>query len=119
QYIPFGVLPDPRADDGRRLLERFEIVVVPSMSALLARGSAPTPAESMMALAVIADPVFETEDTRLSRAGSGSGGSGGSDGSTGAFHSPDELLAGLRPRTALLAEPLARLPFSGQEAAAI
>jgi CHAT domain-containing protein/tetratricopeptide (TPR) repeat protein len=61
-YVPFAILPH----QGARLIDRFEVSVAPSASALLlmrrmtrARG----PAEER--LVVIADPVFQADDPRV------------------------------------------------------
>jgi|GEM_PF-233754 len=106
QYVPFGVLRDADAD-GRRLLERYEIAAVPSASAVLASRTAARPTLAESRVAVIADPVFEPDDVRLS-------------GDRTRRDAPEhDALAELRPRSALLAEPLARLPFAGREASAI
>jgi CHAT domain-containing protein len=70
QYIPFGVLPHPHGMDvdARPLVVESEVVSAPSASALaqLRReiaGRRPAP----KAVAVIADPVFEVEDPRVSK----------------------------------------------------
>lgn len=67
QYVPFAALPDP---DGlaQPLIVNHEIVSIPSAStlAILRRENAnrkPAP----KALAVLADPVFSSEDSRLKR----------------------------------------------------
>jgi CHAT domain-containing protein len=84
QYVPFAVLPEPevanrdpaRAESPRTdgeatpLVVRHEIVHLPSASVLaLLRegmsGRAPAPG----ALAIIADPVFDADDYRVSKAG--------------------------------------------------
>lgn len=73
QYLPFGALPQPRAEGGDQqpatpLLAGHEIVYLHSASALAGirlrnaqRGSAPK------ALLVMADPVFEKSDTRFAQ----------------------------------------------------
>ncbi|MCP4659043.1 MAG: CHAT domain-containing protein, partial [bacterium] len=68
--IPFAALP-VRADGGRvPLLARHEIIVLPSASvlAMLRRSRAVRPAAPAL-LAVVADPVFHSEDPRLKRRG--------------------------------------------------
>ncbi|HEX6863094.1 MAG TPA: CHAT domain-containing protein, partial [Thermoanaerobaculia bacterium] len=72
QYIPFGALPRPAAPGEslpapERLLARHEIVSLPSASALavqrqLLAGRPPAP----RTVAVLADPVFQADDPRLS-----------------------------------------------------
>jgi len=113
QYVPFGALPDTRDGAGRNLLERYEIVSVPSMSAVLARFAESRARAYEKTLAVIADPVFEPSDARLALA------SADTDRAGGIVDAADAQDAGLEPRSALLDAPLARLPFSGREAAAL
>ncbi|HXO42128.1 MAG TPA: CHAT domain-containing tetratricopeptide repeat protein, partial [Thermoanaerobaculia bacterium] len=65
EYIPFAALPDP-AHPTRLLIERHEIVSLPSASVLeadreLSGGTRSTAAE----LAVLADPVFSAADPRV------------------------------------------------------
>jgi CHAT domain-containing protein/Tfp pilus assembly protein PilF len=67
-YVPFGALPVPRAESPRRpLLVDHEIVYLPSVSvlALLRRELEKRPA-ALGTLAVVADPVFQPDDSRLS-----------------------------------------------------
>jgi CHAT domain-containing protein len=94
-YIPFAVLPFARAGDGAPLLDAFEVVNVPSMSAAAAqrRRVAAVPPKT---LAVFADPVFAATDPRL-----GSG------------------LPDLASRLVSPAAQLERLPATGAEADAI
>lgn len=106
QYVPFGVLRDT-ASDGRRLIEQYEIAAVPSVSAVLSSRAATRPEIAANRVAVIADPVFEPDDARLAGI------------RTSREPSPRNPPAELEPRSALLAEPLARLPFAGREASAI
>lgn len=73
QYLPFAALPDP-ASTAEPLIAGHEIVNLPSAStlAVLRRESQDRPRPTKT-LAVLADPVFSVEDSRLSRlAGSGS-----------------------------------------------
>ncbi len=70
QHVPFSALPLPSgkgADEGLPLAARHEIVHLPSASALLPRRSASSrrtpPTRS---LAVLADPVFDSQDPRVS-----------------------------------------------------
>jgi CHAT domain-containing protein/Tfp pilus assembly protein PilF len=65
QYVPVGALPDPSAPS-RYLLERHEITFLPSASAALSRKDQPR-ARASKTLAVIADPVFDAGDSRLTK----------------------------------------------------
>lgn len=68
QYLPFGALPDPRIEGGL-LLDRHQIVGLPSASVLdVLRGDAVRP-RPPGAVAVIADPVFDAADPRLAAGG--------------------------------------------------
>src|SRR5262249_56725354 len=83
QYIPFAALPAPPPgnDEGRNsgaepqpLFVEHEIVSLPSASTLATLRREPAgakPAEK--SLAVLADPVFTDDDTRVSRDGSKEG----------------------------------------------
>lgn len=119
--VPFTVLPSPLASSTTpapspipRLVEHFEITQLPSISVLpLLRRPAPTPPRL---LAMVADPVFTSDDPRLD---------------------PAPQIAALEPSTGVhWARPgvmppilahgsrgdlgqLRRLPWSGHEAAAI
>ncbi len=64
-YVPFAALPWPKGD-GPPLIERFELVQLPSAATLLAqrqRRTAPDPGAARVA--VIADPVFSPRDARV------------------------------------------------------
>ena len=69
QYIPFSALPTPgRHGDATPLVVHHEIINLPSASVLaelrrqaIGRGKAP------MAVAVLADPIFDPSDERLSK----------------------------------------------------
>lgn len=70
QYIPFGALQDPR---GKLLIADHEIVTLPSASTLAVlrrerEGRSPAP----KTLAVLADPVFDRNDSRVTHAPTGS-----------------------------------------------
>ena len=67
-WIPFGVLPGP---DGAPLIENLDIVHLPSLSALHGLRQRRLRAPGTRAVAVIADPVFGTDDPRLSRRAGG------------------------------------------------
>jgi CHAT domain-containing protein/Tfp pilus assembly protein PilF len=70
QYLPFGALPVPGDNEPTEkavpLMAEHEVVCLPSASviAVLRRDFANRPIASM-AVAVLADPVFETEDPRV------------------------------------------------------
>jgi CHAT domain-containing protein len=68
-YIPFDVLPEPdRTGSPAPLLERHEVVALPSASVLAAvrREIARKPAARELAI-VLADPVFQPEDSRVAQ----------------------------------------------------
>jgi CHAT domain-containing protein/tetratricopeptide (TPR) repeat protein len=65
QYIPFAALPLPSAP-GERILTRNQVVSLPSASALDAlRRQIEGRPQAPKTLAVLADPVFERDDSRL------------------------------------------------------
>ncbi len=70
-YIPFAALPQP-GSRSLPLLERFEVTYLPSASALAVqrRQLSGRPAAPRM-VAVLADPVFEASDPRLSNPSAG------------------------------------------------
>ena len=99
QYVPFAGLPDPR--DSRALMVQHEIVTAPSASvvALLRRETLnrkPAP----KTLAVLADPVFSSDDPRVS----------------GRKSTESPVAAQVRSATELDLGNLRRLRFSRQEA---
>ncbi len=64
-YVPFAALPWPKGD-GPPLIERFELVQLPSAATLLAqRQRRAAPDRGAAQVAVIADPVFSPRDTRV------------------------------------------------------
>jgi CHAT domain-containing protein/tetratricopeptide (TPR) repeat protein len=66
EYVPFAALPEPGAAAGRPLLAAHEIVNLPSCSTLRAlrtETAGRQPAPKM--LAVMADPVFRKDDSRV------------------------------------------------------
>jgi CHAT domain-containing protein/Tfp pilus assembly protein PilF len=68
QMIPFAALPQPDAPK-QRLIDRYEIVMAPSLSTLAwLRAHAPGATAARRTLAVIADPVFDRDDPRVTRA---------------------------------------------------
>jgi CHAT domain-containing protein/Tfp pilus assembly protein PilF len=74
QYVPFAVLPLPDKLDGpddplAPLIERHEIVVLPSASVLALRRPEPASGGAAEAsIAILADPVFDGRDPRVRRA---------------------------------------------------
>lgn len=129
QYLPFAALPVPAAEGEANaragftpLIAEHEVVSLPSASVLALtreelRGRRPAP----KALAVLADPVFDSNDERLARAkgtgarardtaAAGNEGDAGAVASRRALRSFDELDEGAG---------LARLAFSRREANAI
>jgi CHAT domain-containing protein len=107
QFVPFAALPDPRSRSFRPLVMDHEVVNLPSALALVEMRKhygARTPPERL--LAVVADPVFGSEDPRLLNR-------------TGAQFRPKppegEFLARVTRSVGIKGE-LPRLPFSRREA---
>jgi CHAT domain-containing protein len=70
QYIPFGALPDPRAENNRYqpLLVNNEVVYLPSASTLhTLRNEAQNRPPASKTLAILADPVFSIDDQRVTQ----------------------------------------------------
>ncbi len=70
QYLPFGALPDPRAANNQYqpLLVNNEIVYLPSASTLQTlRNETQNRPPAPQTLAVLADPVFSTNDQRVTQ----------------------------------------------------
>ena len=108
-YVPFAALPDP-ADPRQPLLVRHEVVTLPSASCLAGLREATAgrrPAAST--LAVLADPVFDAADPRVTR--------GGGPAPTGAGHF-SRLIFSRREAEAILAlvPPAERLGALGFDA---
>jgi CHAT domain-containing protein len=68
-YLPLGALPDPRAP-GEPLLRRHEVVALPSASLLDVLRQPHAGAPAPRTLAVLADPVFDANDSRVPHAAS-------------------------------------------------
>jgi len=101
QYIPFSALPDP-VRKGTPLVATHEIVNIPSATALaVLRKDATERRPAPKLVAVLADPVFETNDPRLA--------------STPRSSQPKPAAPG--SRDAML--DVRRLPYTRQEAATI
>ena len=116
EYIPFGALQEPDGS-GVAVLERREVVDLPSASVLavqrkiLARRP-PAPKR----LAVIADPVFDSRDSRLTGDGTAVARAGGTRGPSASSEAPlFERLAGSRAE----AEAIAALAPPEQELVAL
>ncbi len=70
QFIPFGALPDPRVENNQYqpLLVNNEVVYLPSASTLQTiRNETQNRPPAPKTLAVLADPVFSTDDQRVSQ----------------------------------------------------
>jgi CHAT domain-containing protein len=68
QYLPFGALPDPRAENGQYqpLLVNNEVVYLPSVSTLQTlRNETQNRPPAFKTLAIFADPVFSDDDQRV------------------------------------------------------
>jgi CHAT domain-containing protein len=65
EYVPFAALPDPAAD-GQPVVRAHEIVRHPSASVLALQRGKPLPADtSTGTLAIVADPIYELQDDRI------------------------------------------------------
>ncbi|MEO0947338.1 MAG: CHAT domain-containing protein, partial [Cyanobacteria bacterium J06641_5] len=69
QYVPFAALPQPGQGQPEQpddlLVSRYEIVSLPSSSTLATLREFDTPTPAPKALAIFADPVFDTTDERV------------------------------------------------------
>lgn len=112
QYLPFGALPDPGSDSGEPLLARHELIALPSASILplLRREERRTKAAGAPEVAIVADPVFRSDDSRVERSADASSGE-----ITG--EDPNQLLLRSAAEAGLASFP--RLRFSRREAEAI
>ncbi len=98
EYLPFAALPVPASTRAAPLVAQHEVVILPSASVLagLRIEDAPRRRNPARAVAVLADPVFERDDPRLS---------------------PSTAAAAATSRGSTLdAGAPARLPFSREEA---
>jgi CHAT domain-containing protein len=106
-YVPFAALPDPRSP-ARPLLARHEVVALPSAAVLaVLREELGHRRPAPKTLAVLADPVFDARDERLT-------GGGPPPRTTSAERDVDRAA-----RAAGLEGGLPRLPFTRREAQAI
>lgn len=119
QYLPFSALPEPEAGNAgqprRPLTAEHEIVSMPSASTLgLLRQDLATRAPAKKAMLIFADPVFDTNDSRVRTSLSRT-----------APHTDEPILTGDLRRAARSADltdshgSLPRLIFSRREAAGI
>jgi CHAT domain-containing protein/TPR repeat protein len=109
QYVPFDALLVPNTNT--RLLETNEVVVLPSVSTLIAIRSAHNHSTSTSKLvAVLADPVFSASDDRVQN---------GALAPVVAQAAPDKSVEQVFPTTFLRGGALARLPHASEEADAI
>jgi CHAT domain-containing protein/Flp pilus assembly protein TadD len=109
EYVPFAALPSPAST--ARLMSQHEIVMLPSASVLAvlrreAAGRAPAP----HALAILADPVFDATDPRVTARRSAVPSSVNDETASRAIDVVDALYG---------RSGLSRLPFSREEAKAI
>lgn len=115
QYLPFAALPVPSSTSGfRPLIADYEIVSLPSASVLaLMRDEVGARPRAPKSVAILADPIFDKDDQRLSSLNSRR---------SDVAHAGKSQLQTLDPsRRALrdFEEGFTRLPFSGREAQAI
>jgi CHAT domain-containing protein len=96
--LPFAALPDPDGGRGAQLIDRFVISAAPSL-ALALRNPTRQPTRNSR-VAVISDPVYASDDGRLSLAAS-------------------TAAANYRGKEAPRPDSLTRLPFSALEARAV
>lgn len=103
-YLPFAALPEPTLRDGRRepLLARHEVVSLPSATVLAAQRTllAGRPPASKQ-LAILADPVFDRRDGRLT---------------TRVRHGEESSASPLAERSEAATRGFERLPGTRQEA---
>jgi CHAT domain-containing protein len=107
QYVPFAALPVGGADGAEHLLlQTHEVVGLPSLSVLVNQRAETRRAAPSKTVAVFADPVFNRTDSRVAFADA-------------APVAPATQAQLATRSSALTSGPLARLPFTEQEAQAI
>jgi tetratricopeptide (TPR) repeat protein len=112
QYLPFEILPVPPTSGERErpMIVDFEIVTLPSASTLsVQRARTAGRQRPLLGVAVFADPVFDVSDPRVR-------------GKRAASISDDaqaRVLVHTTEPTAASSAPIARLPFTDEEAKAI
>jgi CHAT domain-containing protein/tetratricopeptide (TPR) repeat protein len=114
-YVPFGALPAPSDPAARPLLMGHEVVFTPSASVLMALRSETPARAAPLSVAVLADPVFEDGDPRVT-ASTGGGRSARAKATVAAAAPPPP---GLTRAMSRFGGPFGRLPFSRFEAQAI
>ncbi len=129
QYLPFAALPDPARTDAAQqqaLVVDHEVLSLPSASVLaLMRQEVGDRQAAPKAVAVLADPVFDKDDQRLSVALSARSARNSRDGTVGALagsrgQKPNsEIRKSMRSFDEGGARGFARLVFSGREARTI
>jgi CHAT domain-containing protein len=125
EYLPFAALPLPSAGNYRPLIADYEVVNLPSATALaMIRRETPAGGAGMKTLAMLADPVFEADDPRIvtqikKRAAIGGARSRArsADASSDSSAVSPELAASTKDFK--LFTGFSRLPFSREEAEAI
>jgi CHAT domain-containing protein len=123
-YVPFAALPDPRGASDRGpatarapLIARHEVVFLPSAKVLeVLRANAAPRKASRLAVAVLADPVFEADDPRVRPTAATRTAATAAKTERPASH---DLLRAAQDVGLGSAGSLPRLPFSRQEAEAI
>lgn len=122
QYVPFAVLPAPGPANLRRsqpvpLIVEHEIVRSPSATvSALVRAEAAVRKKAPKAVAVLADPVFDIQDPRVTAAG---GRVWRSNHQSGSGQSKETSSSAPSTASEMGWNHLSRLPFSQREAAAI
>lgn len=119
QYVPFAALPDPAATSGEQntrqpLIVDHEITSLPSASVLVSLRKGTTGRiDASKSVAVIADPVFDSNDPRVKQ--SSKPAAPESERSFG----PSSTASRVALRAMTQQTPLARLPFTRYEAESI
>jgi CHAT domain-containing protein/tetratricopeptide (TPR) repeat protein len=68
QYIPYAALPNPKLSNDQPLIVDHEIINLPSSTTLsILRNEFANPSRADKRIAVIADPVFDIEDSRINK----------------------------------------------------
>src|SRR5215510_5946014 len=125
EYLPFAALPRLSAGSYRPLIADYEVVNLPSATALaMIRRETPAGRAGMKTLAMLADPVFEVNDPRLvtqrkkrsSIGGARARARSADDSSDSPAISPELALS---TKDFRLFTGFSRLPFSREEAEAI
>jgi CHAT domain-containing protein len=105
-FIPFAALPEPQAQELTPLLVNHEIINLPSSSTLAILRQDEPRQSAPKTVALIADPVFEPDDTRVT-------------GQTSANSSDPRRVVVNRSAETIIGRPIPALPGTRQEAEAI